>query len=152
MDPTGKPPDPGRDQAANESTGETTTGSVTHHRNADRNAMTARRVSGVAAHMPFLRTATVEQRREWRQVIADARQKATQRRTRVLVHPDLAERLRAVLRLRAPDQWQGFVPPRLDANGLVGANPSPIRREIVEILHAVAEREGPVMAGRGRIG
>lgn len=90
-----------------------------------------RRAASMFAQMPFVRTATVEQRRQWHTILVESRQTAAQRRTRVLAHPDLAA--------RAPRGWAGYVPPRVDSDGR--ANTSPIRRELIDILHAVAERE-----------
>lgn len=69
--------------------------------------------------------------------------KARERRARVLAHPDLAGRLcDPPMRLSSPEVWTGHVPPaRVDILGSSRPNNSPNRRQIIEVLRAVAERE-----------
>lgn len=87
----------------------------------------------IAAGMPWMRTASVERRRQVLEATRQAHQEAEQRRARVLAHPDLAERLRVALSLSSAAHWNGYVPPA-DCSG-------PVRRELIAILHAVIERE-----------
>ncbi|MGC1211270.1 MAG: hypothetical protein WA890_08430 [Micromonospora sp.] len=59
-------------------------------------------------------------------------------------HPDLADRLCRSLGYARFDQWSGFVPPaRVPGRGFDDwwLNTSPVRAELIAILHEVVERE-----------
>lgn len=60
-----------------------------------------------------------------------------QRRARIVVDRELADRLIDTLRLTAASQWSGYVPPERDATGRLNA--SPIRQALVALA---AEAEG----------
>lgn len=102
------------------------------------------RVSSVIAEQPWFRCGTAEQRRLVVQAALDARRRAHDRRERVKAHPDLVERLCRSLGYSRFDQWSGFVPPTRmpgykDNDWLL--NTSPVRDELIAILHLVVERE-----------
>lgn len=62
------------------------------------------------------------------------------RRARVLAHPDIAVRLtERPMNYPAPEFWTGYIPPA--KRGDDRPNPSPIRRQLLDICQAVAERE-----------
>ncbi len=82
--------------------------------------------------------------RLWRTKVSEAHTEAQQRRARVLAHPDLAERLcSSPLDYRAPEQWTGFVPPRLWGDQL---NTSPQRRALVNLAAEALRRKGTTVA------
>ena len=89
--------------------------------------------ASTASALPWIRDASTERRREWHGIVTDNRQRAARRRERVLAQPDLAEELRAAMGYLSADQWSGYVPPSTDD--------SPVRRELIRILHAVANKE-----------
>jgi hypothetical protein len=101
--------------------------------------VTAKRISSVWMSLPFWRTGTVEQRRMVADAIAGAKREATACRDAVMRHPDIAQRLVTRIGYKRVDQWHGYVPPVRDCNGAI--NTSPVRRELVSMLHDVAERE-----------
>jgi len=99
--------------------------------------------------------------REWRRAVTASKRECQARRTRVLAHPDLAQRLtEPPLRLVRPECWNGYIPPRtLPDNDRVHCGPhgglrcrdrphrtrvnkSPIRRQLVEIATEAIAREG----------
>jgi hypothetical protein len=89
------------------------------------------RAASTFAQLPFVRTASPERRREWHRIIVEARERAQKRRERVLAHPEIAERLKA-LGYRTPELWSGYVPP----------DEGPVRRELIDIMRAVVAAEG----------
>lgn len=75
----------------------------------------------------------------WDQFVEEERAKCRDRRDRVLAHPDIAKRLcERPLSLSTPEVWSGYVPPYMWRDQV---NNSPVRAQLMEILHAVAERE-----------
>lgn len=71
--------------------------------------------------------------------MARAKAENAERRRRVLAHADLAARLTLPpYRLRSPEMWTGFVPPRIWQGQM---NPSPIRRQLIEIAAEAYRRE-----------
>lgn len=78
-----------------------------------------------------------------REVDANAHALNAQRRALVLAHPDAAKQLcERPLSLTAPDHWNGYLPPRYlpeAANGTSRPNDSPVRAQLLRILHAAAE-------------
>lgn len=100
--------------------------------------------------------ATTAQRLRLVDALSWGRREAQSLRRRVLAHPDIAQRLVTELGYQRPEQWFGYVPPRIGwyeggtvwANGSntekVGVgnlNDSPRRRILLDILAAVMERE-----------
>lgn len=85
---------------------------------------------------------------DWDRMIAANRQQglaaARYNRELVLRYPDIAKRLtEPPLKLAEPRQWTGYAPgPYLpeDVHGRTRPNPSPVRVQLLEILHAAAER------------
>lgn len=104
---------------------------------------TPKRARSVWSQLELWRRATSEQRQLVAAVVDEARQQAARRRARVLAHPDIAAQLTRLGHER-PDNWSDYVPPKIAyyADGTSPANDSPVRRELVAILNAVAEREG----------
>lgn len=103
------------------------------------------RVGGIFGQLPFVSKATTDQRRLWYATVTQARMQAELRRSRVLAHPDLAQRLARSLGYTDPKHWNGYIPPRTVAPNVdhtVGINDSPIRRELLDILREVDERDG----------
>lgn len=79
----------------------------------------------------------------WADPAIEALEKCRERRRRVLAHPDLAAKLcEPPLRLARPEVWTGYIPgPRVPTLGGEKPNKSPIRRQLLDIVRAVAERE-----------
>lgn len=79
----------------------------------------------------------------WQDAALIESDKAKERRRRVLAHPDLAKRLcEPPYNLAAPEMWTGFVPPaEVPVATYWRPNNSPIRRQLIDILNAVAERD-----------
>jgi hypothetical protein len=95
----------------------------------------------VITQLPLWGYAIPEQRREFAAAVRVAWSTAERRRRRVLAHPDIAVRLLRV-GYTDPAHWTGYVPPST-WSGHYGPvhNDSPVRRELVDILRAVAARE-----------
>jgi hypothetical protein len=97
-------------------------------------------------------TDTKVARRDWRALWeplrAQAKVEASRRRTRVLAHADLAARLcEPPLGYARPEQWSGYVPPKLMPDNRVKGPPrmvlndSPRRLALVELCSAALARE-----------
>jgi hypothetical protein len=85
-------------------------------------------------------------RQGWDQAIAEEREQCSNRRARVLAHPDIAQRLTdRPMSYARPDQWTGYIPPYLVSGEKV--NSSPIRHQLVAICVAVNQREKDIAAG-----
>jgi hypothetical protein len=101
-----------------------------------------------------------DQRLRFLDAIETAHRDAQHRRRLVLSHKDIAERLVTELGYQRPDQWNGYVPPKLAEyhsknwaggvwlDGVWVADPvsgplntSPRRRVLLEIVAAAVERE-----------
>lgn len=97
-----------------------------------------------------------------RRAAAFAASEVADRRGRVLKHPDLAAKLtKPPLNYKRPEQWNGYVPPRTDAEDecpgcpdrcrgvahLAAANTSPWRRALIEICHEALQREQETAEG-----
>ena len=84
-----------------------------------------------------------------KQARTNAAQENTRRRSLVLKHPDLAERLtQPPINHTTPDHWTGYVPPEYDAPSVGGGQPintSPARRALAAL---VAEAEARDTASR----
>lgn len=105
----------------------------------------ARRPKAVASlwlQLEAWRRATRAQRQAILDATSEARRTTAQRRARVLAHPDLAARLVSRLGFERPDQWNGYVPPRLGQNDEL--NTSPRRTVLIEIAAEALEREATV--------
>lgn len=78
-----------------------------------------------------------------RQAMAVSAAEATERRARVLRHPDLAAKLtEPPLSYKRPEQWNGYVPPKLWDGPRKGIlNDSPRRQALVDICHEALRRE-----------
>lgn len=83
--------------------------------------------------------ATTAQRLRLVDALSWGRREAQSLRRRVLAHPDIAQRLVTELGYKRPEQWFGYIPPRVDSVGRL--NDSPRRRALLDILAAVMERE-----------
>jgi hypothetical protein len=102
-----------------------------------------RRVASVWAQIDAWRRATPQQRRSLAVAVSAAHQVAQDNRQRVLAHAELAERL-THLGCSRPERWTGYIPPRVayyEQDGYGVPNDSPVRRGLVELMSAVAERE-----------
>lgn len=102
------------------------------------------RMSTVIAEQPWFRYGTPANRRLIVQAVLDARKRAHDRKERVKAHPDLAARLCRSLGYSRFDQWNGYVPSaRMPGSGDNdwALNTSPVRDELIAILHLVVERE-----------
>lgn len=76
---------------------------------------------------------------QWESYAAEEHRKNQARRTRVLAHPDLAQRLcDRPYSLPTPEMWTGYVPPDLWRER---HNDSPIRAQIIAVMNAVKARE-----------
>jgi hypothetical protein len=103
---------------------------------------------------------TVAQRLRFLDAIETAHRGAQHRRRLVLSHEDIAHRLVTELGYQRPDQWNGYIPPRIAeyrsenrfggawldgvwvADPMIGLlNTSPRRQALLEIVAAAAERE-----------
>lgn len=96
------------------------------------------RITTVMAQQPWFMRGTPEQRRLVVAALQAARQRAHGRKARVQAHPDLAARLCRSLGYARFDQWNGYVPAAGDQLAPAG---SPVRAELIAILHLVVERE-----------
>lgn len=95
--------------------------------------------------------------RQWREAAEQSHLSSSERRARVLAHPDLVERLtERPLALRDPEGWSGWIPPRTlpeDAcpdcrtHACAGrphtarANRSPYRQQLVDVAAEALRRE-----------
>lgn len=95
--------------------------------------------------------------RQWREALEQSRLSSAERRERVLVHPDLVDRLaERPLALADPYSWSGWIPPRtLPEDACSGcathscagrghttrANRSPFRQQLVDIAAEALRRE-----------
>lgn len=79
----------------------------------------------------------------WGDPVEQEQQKCRDRRRRVLAHPDIAIRLtHPPMRYPSPEMWTGFIPPALISSGAGDKpNKSPIRKQLIAIVQAVADRE-----------
>lgn len=83
--------------------------------------------------------ASVDQRRTFAHAVKVGRETAAANRAAVLAHPDLAERLCQLYRLKSADMWTGYVPPAYDETG--APNRSPYREQLLDILAEARRRE-----------
>lgn len=85
---------------------------------------------------------------DWARILADAsvqgRTTAQHNRELVLRYPDIAAKLTAPpFKCADPRAWSGFVPGALcpeDVRGRVALNQTPIRAQLLAILHEAAQR------------
>lgn len=103
-----------------------------------------RKLSVVARTEWFL-AGTVEQRRRFAAAAAEGRRAAAYQRSLILRHPDLAARLTKALRLARPEQWNGYIPPRFNEQGIHREewhpNDTPMRALLVELVREAQSRE-----------
>jgi hypothetical protein len=79
-----------------------------------------------------------------REIVAEARQQAQQRRARVLAHEWARARLCTIFGYKDAAQWNGFVPPKADplpdrGPQVARPNTAPHRSALVQLLRDVAE-------------
>lgn len=95
--------------------------------------------------------------RQWQKAFEESRQASTERRARVLAHPDLAEQLTELpYAISDPARWSGWIPPRTLPEDLCPGcasgscdgrehtarpNRSPIRKQLVDIAAEALRRE-----------
>jgi hypothetical protein len=96
--------------------------------------------SSVWAEMPFMHgPESAEHAQVLRRALIANAESAAGRRQRVLEHDWAAQEICAVLGLSRADNWNGYVPPLYDSNGVL--NTSPQRRGTVDILRRLDAAE-----------
>ena len=99
-----------------------------------------RQASSVWTEMPFMHgPENADRMHTLRRILVANRETATERRERVLRHDWAAQEICAVLGLSRAENWNGYVPPLYDGNGVL--NTSAQRRGTVDILRRVKAAE-----------
>ena len=97
--------------------------------------------------MPFTRHPKAKERlTELSAALTKASDDAKARRERVLKHEWAQKRLCQIFGYTKAEQWRGYIPPRLDPEtdgeqSFRPLNQSPYRRDLIRLLHEVAEFE-----------